>query len=101
MCDVNGLVSSSNYIEHKVLYLLSPRCCCLLIISFATHSVALVHASGYPLSSAFAGLSEREAAQANVQDYIEEDRPQQTIYPVDVCQKAVDSTSPLHHAVKK
>ena len=57
--------------------------------------------TGYPLSSAFGELSERQAAQASLEEYIDEDQNTRVIHPVDVGQKAVDSTAPLHHAAKK
>lgn len=57
--------------------------------------------TGYPLSSAFGELSERQADQASLEEYIDEDQNTRVIHPVDVGQKAVDSTAPLHHAAKK
>ena len=53
--------------------------------------------------SSFGDLSESDIPQAlaNIEEYKDNDQPPRNIRPVDVCQVAVDSTAPLHHAVRQ
>ncbi|XP_067948153.1 leucine-rich repeat serine/threonine-protein kinase 1-like [Watersipora subatra] len=57
---------------------------------------------GHPLSSSFGDLSESDIPQAlaSIGEYLEPYEPVRSIRPVDTCQAAVDSTTPLHHAAR-